>query len=248
MIIKDPKSIFLKMKEEELLQRFKEIINMGFVEAIGMSNSAVGMTLERLLDITSNSSPLPDFGEIELKSIVVPRKDRFNKPVGLFSQVPDWERSYYSGIHDFFDTYHYYSNNKRQLFITVNTRNINSIGLKLDLDDSNLYEIDGYSGEKLLIWEIEKLWEKLLIKHSKTFWIFAEKKIIDRNQYFHYFNIEYSANPIKENFVRLISLGEIQLDHCISETKLGKTKERGPSFRIKMNSRPALFETFIKIA
>lgn len=236
------------MKEEEVLKRFKEISSMGFVPAIGTSNSAVGRTLERLLDLTSNSSPLPDFGEIELKSIVTPMNYRFNKPVGLFSQVPDWERSLYNGINNFFDTYHYYSNNKRQLFTTVNTKKINSIGLKLDLDDSNLYEIDGFTGTKLLIWEIEKLWKKLLIKHNKTFWIFAEKKIMEGNQYFHYFNIEYSANPIKENFLHLISSGEIQLDHCISETKMGKAKERGPSFRIHMNSRPSLFDTFIKIA
>ena len=173
---------------------------------------------------------------------------RFNKPVGLFSQVPDWERSLYSGINNFFDTYHYYANNKRQLFTTVNTKNINSIGLKLELDESNLYEIEGFSGTKLLIWKIENLWEKLLIKHSKTFWIFAEKKIMKGKLYFHYFSVEYSTNPIKENFLHLIKSGEIQLDHCISETKMGKAKERGPSFRIHMNSRTSLFETFIKLS
>jgi len=95
------------MKEEEILKRFKEISNMGFVPAIGTSNAAVGRTLEKLLDLTSNSSPLPDFGEIELKSIVNPINQRLNKPVGLFSQVPDWERSMYNGINGFFDTYHY---------------------------------------------------------------------------------------------------------------------------------------------
>ena len=84
----------------------------------------------------------------------------------------------------------------------------------------------------------------MILKHNKTFWVFAERKISKGNQYFHFLKLEYSANPIKESFLQLIRSGEIQLDHCISETKEGKAKERGPSFRIRMNSRKYLFETF----
>jgi len=233
------------MEKEEILQRFKEISCMGFVPAIGTSNSSVGRTLEKLLGLPTNCSPKPDFGEIELKAIVNPINHKYDKPVGLFSQVPDWEISLYKGINDFFDAYHYYSNNKRQFFTTINTKKVNTYGLKLDLDNLYLYEINGLNGSILLVWKIEKLWEKLLLKHNKTFWIFAEKKILMRNHYFHYLKIEYSANPIKEKFLQLIRSGEIQLDHCISETKEGKAKERGPSFRIRLNSRKHLFDTFI---
>jgi hypothetical protein len=234
------------MKEEELLVRFKDIINRGFVPAIGTSNASVGRTLEKLLNLKSNNSFFPDFGEIELKSIIHPIESKFNKPVGLFSQVPDWKISGCVGINDFFDKYHYNTKNKRQLFTTVCTKKVNSCGLRLEIDDKNLYEIDGSTEKKLLVWNIEKLWEKLVIKHSKTFWIYAEKKQIGSRDYFHYHKIEYTANPIKVNFLNLICSGEIQLDHCISETKNGKAKERGPSFRILLNSRNSLFDIFRK--
>jgi hypothetical protein len=161
------------MEREEIITRLNEINKMGFVKSTGSSNSAAGRTLEGIMELCPNCSATPDFGKIELKSIVSPKDIIINKPVGLFSQVPDWSNSQYGNINEFFNDYHYYTNHKRQLFVSVNSQRSNNMGLRLYLNNTQLFEIGEVSGKHLLSWDIEVLWQKLLFKHNQTFWVFA---------------------------------------------------------------------------
>ncbi len=75
---------------EELLQKLYKIARMGAVAADLQADTAIGRTLEKLLDIPINSSRKPDYKGIELKSY---RDNNKGNRKNLFAQVPDWSLS-----------------------------------------------------------------------------------------------------------------------------------------------------------
>ena len=70
----------------ELLMLLKKIAIAGPIPSMVNADTSVGRTLETALGIEINSSKLPDYKGIELKSFRSNKKNRKN----LFAQVPDW--------------------------------------------------------------------------------------------------------------------------------------------------------------
>jgi hypothetical protein len=56
------------MKLNEIVEKLKNIKNLGYVETHRKGPTGIGKTLEDLFGIEENNIALPDFGEIELKS------------------------------------------------------------------------------------------------------------------------------------------------------------------------------------
>jgi hypothetical protein len=224
----------------ELLGLLKKIGARGPIRAELLADTAVGRTLETQLGIAINSSTKPDYKGIELKSF---RKSKGNRK-NLFAQVPDWRLSAFKSSAQILDAFGYQRGEDFKLYCTVSTKTLNSQGLsfRLDREARMLHESSDYPeiGE-FVSWSMSKLHQRLLEKHSETFWIMAEGFKEDGVEYFHYKQVEHTRKPILTQFDLLLEQGVITMDHLIKRTPTGKTVEKGPLFKIKPNCVGLLF-------
>ncbi|AQS35243.1 MvaI/BcnI restriction endonuclease family [Shewanella psychrophila] len=148
----------------ELLAKLKVLAKKP-LRAIMEGNTAIGMSIEAALDIEANSSKLPDYKGIELKS------GRGNKTrTTLFAQVADWGLSTCKSSAAILDQYGYARENDFRLYCTLSTNRANSQGLKFEFnrEKDELNEIHS-SGDHVATWPGNLLRQRLKEKHAETF-------------------------------------------------------------------------------
>lgn len=224
----------------ELLEKLKEIAQLGFIPSLVNADTSVGRTLETALGININSSKLPDYKGIELKAF---RNSRVNRK-NLFAQVPDWSLSKFKSSAEILNNFGYARDDDFKLYCTVSAihRNPQSLQLSVDrklnwlLENSNRGNIGDF-----VVWTLDKLHNRLLEKHNETFWISAECKHVDGKECFQYQMVEHTRKPLVSQFDLLLEQGIITVDHLIKKNSKGKVVEKGPLFKIKPNSLDLLF-------
>lgn len=206
-------------------------------------DTAIERAIETALGILINSSKKPDYKGIELKSKRAMASATRN---GLFAQVPDFTISPVKNFKDFLSRFGYDHDGRFLLNCTVSTRKPNSQGLILTLADMDrfLWECHRQANgdERVFVWPMEKLEERLQEKHRETFWITADatKDKCDR-EYFSLRSVTHTRNPNVPQFSRLLGDGSITVDHMIKRVSSGAVNERGPQFKIKPDKLPELF-------
>jgi len=204
------------------------------------ADTSVGRTLETALGIDINSSKLPDYKGIELKSFRSKKGNRKN----LFAQVPNWKLSQFKSSSEILDAFGYWREEDFKLYCTVSATTINSQGLSLKLN-SEINQLIEYSNEKrvgdFVVWTLDKLHERLLEKHKETFWVAADSILIDGKEHFQYKEVEHTKKPITTQFDLLLEQGIITVDHLIKRNNKGRVVEKGPLFKLKPNSLSLLF-------
>lgn len=224
----------------ELLGLLREIAGRGFVPALLQADTAIGRTLETLLDIPINSSKSPDYKGIELKSF---RDERGNRKT-LFAQVPDWPASKFKSSTQILNEFGYQRESQFKLYCTVSAITRNSQGLKLNMNSDVRYLFEnsdrGTIGD-FVAWSIETLHKRLLEKHNETFWIAADSRTIDGIEHFQYKTVEHTKKPIVSQFDLLVEQGIITIDHLIKRNRSGRGDEKGPLFKINPKALNLLF-------
>ena len=225
---------------DELLLMLRKISTLGPIPAMLQADTAIGRTLEHLLGININSSKQPDYKGIELKSFRNKKGNRKN----LFAQVPDWGLSKFKSSTAILNEFGYQRGDDFKLYCTVSAIVRNSQGLKLKLDSDARHLIE--NSEKttvgdFVVWGLETLHQRLLEKHSETFWVSTDTLIIDNKEHFIYKSVEHTKKPIISQFDILLEQGIITLDHLIKRTKSGNAVEKGPIFKIMPNALNLLF-------
>ncbi len=223
---------------DELLLLLKKIAARGPVPSMVNADTSIGRTLETLLGIDINSSKQPDYKGIELKSYRDKRGNRKN----LFAQVPDWPISKFKSSAEILNAFGYSRGDDYKLYCTVSAivRNSQGLMLRVDSDDQKLYENEASAGD-FIAWKLETLHNRLLEKHSETFWIAADSVQIDGMEHFQYKKVEHTKKPIVSQFDILVEQGVITLDHLIKRKPTGSVVEKGPIFKIKPNALDMLF-------
>jgi hypothetical protein len=225
---------------DELLFKLREITARGFTPSLLNADTAVGRTLETLLDLPINSSKKPDYKGIELKSF----RDKKGNRKNLFSQVPDWDLSPFKSSADILNAFGYHRGDDFKLYCTVSSLVKNSQGLTLRTDTKLQQLIENSDKSNIgdfVIWRLELLHKRLIEKHSETFWIAADSIFIDGKEHFQYKKVEHTKKPITSQFDILLEQGIITLDHLIKRTSTGGVVEKGPIFKIKPNALDLLF-------
>lgn len=224
----------------ELLIKLKKIAARGFLPSLINADTSVGRTLETLLEIPINSSRKPDYKGIELKSFRDKRANRKN----LFTKVPDWTASKFKSSDEILNSFGYSRENVFRLYCTVSSIVRNSQGLILKVNNQLAQLIENSNKEEIgdfVLWKLEELHNCLLQKHTETFWITAEPRIINGVEHFLYKKAEHTKKPIISQFDILLEQGFITVDHLIKRDKKGRAHEKGPSFKLKPNSLDLLF-------
>jgi hypothetical protein len=225
---------------KELLNMLTNLAKGGPILSMVDADTSVGRTLETALGIDINSSKLPDYKGIELKSFRANKGNRKN----LFAQVPNWKLSKFKSSSEILDAFGYWREEDYKLYCTVSaiTTNSQGLSLKVDSDISQLIESSNQKGVgDFVVWTLEKLHKRLLEKHKETFWVAADTIYDDGKEYFKYKQVEHTRKPIVSQFDLLIEQGVITLDHLIKRNSKGKVVEKGPLFKIKPNSLDLLF-------
>ncbi|WP_166333011.1 MvaI/BcnI family restriction endonuclease [Sphingobacterium chungjuense] len=224
----------------ELLGQLRSIAGRGFIPGMLQADTSIGRTLETLLGININSSRNPDYKGIELKSF---RDKRGNRKT-LFAQVPDWNASKFKSSAEILDNFGYARGADFKLYCTVSAIARNPQGLKLNMNSDVRYLFEnsdkGTIGD-FVAWSTEVLHKRLLEKHSETFWIAADSKMIDGAEHFQFKKVEHTKKPIVSQFDVLVEQGIITLDHLIKRNSSGRVVEKGPLFKIKPNALNLLF-------
>ncbi len=225
---------------KELLNMLVNLAKGGPILSMVDADTSVGRTLETALGIDINSSKLPDYKGIELKSFRNKKGNRKN----LFAQVPDWNLSEFKSSAEILDAFGYWREEDFKLYCTVSgiTTNSQGLSLKVDYDINQLIENSNNRGiGDFVIWTLDNLHNRLLEKHKETFWVSAESLYDDGKEYFQYKQVEHTRKPIVSQFDILLEQGIITLDHLIKRNSKGKVVEKGPLFKIKPNSLDLLF-------
>jgi len=225
---------------KELLKMLTNLAKGGPILSIVDADTSVGRTLETALGIDINSSKLPDYKGIELKSFRANKGNRKN----LFAQVPNWKLSKFKSSAEILDAFGYWREEDFKLYCTVSaiTTNSQGLSLKVDSDINQLIENSNNKGVgDFVVWTLEKLHTRLLEKHKETFWVSADSIYDDGKEYFQYKQVEHTRKPIVSQFDILLDQGVITLDHLIKRNSKGKVVEKGPLFKIKPNSLDLLF-------
>lgn len=223
----------------ELLLMLKKIAGNPIPSMLD-ADTSVGRTLETALGIDINSSKLPDYKGIELKSFRAKKGNRKN----LFAQVPNWKLSKFKSSAEILDAFGYWREEDFKLYCTVSgiTTNSQGLSLKVDTDINQLIEnSDKKEVGDFVVWTLDKLHKRLLEKHKETFWVAADSILVDGKEHFQYKAVEYTKKPIVSQFDILLEQGVITLDHLIKRNSKGKVVEKGPLFKIKPNSLDLLF-------
>lgn len=224
----------------ELLNKLKIISKKGFVKSEVNSDTGIGRTIESLLGIEMNSSKAPDYKGIELKSF----RDARNNRKGLFGKTPNWDLSKFKSRVEILDTFGYWEEGIFRLYNTMRGTGRNAQGLILRIEDKKDWLVENSDRPEIgdfLVWELEILRKALLKKHKETFWIKAESKIEDNNEYFHFKEVEHTKNPMVDKFEILIETGAITMDYPIKRMPNGKVVDKGCNFKLKANCLDLLF-------
>lgn len=226
----------------ELLQKLRAIASKP-IPAVCSGDTAIGRSIETALGIPMNCSPTPDYKGIELKS---KRSESKTRDV-LFAQVPDWTLSRLHSSKEMLEEFGYHRDGAFRLYCTVSARKANSQSLFLKVDDAEraLWEWGRRKGssadERLLIWKMDTLENRLETKHRETLWIDADSERIQGKEVFHLRAAKHTAGPNVPQLQRLLGEGEVTVDHLIKLKEDNTAHERGPLFKIAPRSMGQLF-------
>lgn len=213
-------------------------------------DTGVGMTLESLLGIASNSRRGPDLLGVEIKTKRLSRTGRVSRSgrVSLFAQVPNWSVSPLKSSSALLDEVGYQGkeNGRMQLNCTVNARKPNTQGLLLQVseDERLLKEVCIRSSgdfQDLVIWDVSKLRERLRDKHRATVFVYARPEGSGLDERFRYESLEYQSQPRDEMFATFLRESIVTVDHLIARDRDSRVSERGPLFRVSSADRAKVF-------
>lgn len=234
---------------KELARRLADISGKGPIPAIGVGDTAVGMTLLSLLDIPYSSTAKPSFEGIVITARRGTKAKDVNR-VNLFAKVPDWDISACKSSREIVERYGYDRDGARKLYCTVRARQKNSQGLRLEVDRSGGRLVEVHEGQlgsaEVAAWHLATLERKLENSHRASAWIVAVPSRRNEQDFFHFRYATFTSAPRVEEMPALIEQGTITMDHLIQRAQ-GSVVEKGPLFKIKPENVRSLFPTAVNL-
>ena len=214
----------------EIIEKLKQVKDMGFIKTHRAGNTGIGKTLEDLLEIDENNIPGPNAETIELKSA---RKNATSM-LTLFTKSPLPKKAN-SILLKRFGYRASTRSKKKRLETTVSTIDFNNLkgkkGFKITIEGSKINivtpgnEIVGY-------WDRDTLQESFERKLPKLLYVKADARGQRSNEEF-WFNEAWLLSGFDfDNFVRLLKEGVILVDIRIGQYSDGRPHDHGTGFRI----------------
>lgn len=240
-----------------LTKEFDKIKDLGWVKSVHSGFSGIGLTLESLLGIDTNSLPYPDFNGIEIKA-----KRCFGRGfVTLFNCVPtgphikETER-----IKDDFGYRCKELPEYKILNCSVYSHYKSRVGykyffeLKIDREKEKLFllvfDVFGNLVEDVVYWDFDILKEKLMIKTSYLGIFLSYVRKIDCIEYFKYYKLLIYHLKGFDDFIDLIERGIIRINFKVNiyktEERKGQLNNHGVGFDININDFSKLYNLVVE--
>ena len=237
----------------ELNEKYKSIKNKGWIKSKRSGTSGIGYTFEKLLDKEEENFPIPDFKEIEIKTM-----HKYSKRnIHLFNLTPDGD--YLFPIKRILNILGYPDKDfpmYKVFNMDVDALNYTKVGLfkkmKLVVNRNKkkleLIVVDN-KGKKINIdtsWSFESLYERINLKLKYLALIKADSKKINGDEYFYYNQINFYKIKDFDNFINLLEQGYITVTFKISVFKkgkrLGQVHDHGTGFSINEEHVTKLYD------
>lgn len=240
--------------EEELLAKFVEISNKGWIESARKHNTGIGKTFEDLLNKLEDNLAEPDYKGIEIKT----HRSTSNSYTTLFTASPDGPaKAENTRLRETYGNIDQKSGLKKMhcsIFAHRKTlyNNIYKIQLEVNRQDKKIYlqiyDINDNLIEKITYWDFNSLNDKLNKKLKILAYVKSKSKVENNKEYFLYEEIQLYKFKNFNRFLTLIENGTIMLDIRIgvyaSGKNYGKTHDHGTGFRIKDCDLDKLYDKY----
>lgn len=241
------------MADKELIVReFNRIKSLGFVKSRRIHNTGIGKTFEDYLGVDENNDKAPDFAGFEVKS----KRAETNSYLTLFTKSPSSPKGVNAFLRDTYGELYEGSTTLKRLHTSIFANKFNSYkgkyGFKITNDKGNkrvLIEIKDLSTniiDSSTSWTYADLDLCLKNKLKALFFVYADTKVVDGIEYFHYTKAEIYRVPSLEKLLDLIDSGKLMIDIRIGSYKSGKNAgkphDHGTGFRILPVDLYSLYE------
>lgn len=255
--------------KEKLIDELIKIKNSDWIKNARPGNAGgIGNTLEDLLGIEENNLPIPNASEWELKTRRLnttalttlfhiepsPRALKFVPQIFLLKygwphklagiRYPNNEMSFRQTIHG--------NNRSDRGFCVVNDKKEKKIKISFDSNKVDKKHSDWLSSVSERVglgelspqpyWGYDDLFHKAGTKLLNTFYIQAEVKKVDNQEYFKYSRIQMLQKLSFKKFLTALNNAQILVDF---DARTGHN--HGTKFRIRQNTLPNLYETVTEI-
>lgn len=222
------------------LPQFDQISARGFVPTQRSGSTGIGYTLETLLDIPENNSPLGDFLGMELKSHRSgDTTSSASKRMNLFLKEPVWT----DGLahRDRIPKYGYVDDNGRVALYSTLTSRENSHHLRLSVDTRGRRIELRFRNDSVGYWTFDMLQSRLSEKLTETAFVGATSRGAGRDEEFHYDSVLFCQQPAVESLVSLIACREVMVEMRMHVREDGSARNHGSAFRIRQDQLSRLF-------
>ena len=230
-----------KKEMRNLLVKFLEVKERGWIESLRKGTTGIGYTFETLIGKKEETLPIADFQGIEIKV-----KRRYSKgTITLFNAAPDNEVYATKRIYEQYSIHNRNFNYYKTFMINVNSIDMKKYGkhyFKLAIDNKNkLIRMNIYDEKKELLenkvsWSYELIKEKIKLKIANLAIIKADIKKVKDKVYYKYYHIKFLEIKGFDEFIKLIDEGIITITFKISVDlsmkKFGEMKNHGIGFDI----------------
>lgn len=214
----------------DLLRRFDQISEMGWIDSLREGDTGIGYTFESLVGIEENNDRKADFRGIEIKCKQIKDSGSSGGKINLFQQAPSWEsqlsaleRLRMIGHPDLQGRYACHSQ------VTTTSNNLN---LRLD-PSATPEQIDLLKGSfRFGHWPHSVLADRLKEKHSRAVFIKAKVGKTVGGQRFHYKEFIYCEQPSIRRFTDLVQDRRLVFEFLMSEKEGGKVRNHGYPWRL----------------
>jgi hypothetical protein len=202
--------------------------------------TGVGYTLESFLDVSANSSRLPDFPSVELKAYRRGSSVGMGKLVSLFAKTPNW-RGVAKGL-GLLRGYGYQDDKRGRLalYCTI-TSTRNSLGWALVPDYYVGRVLVQHQGVTVVDYDFGVLEESLRNKHPATLFVRATARGVGAGEEFRYDEVVLCREPSLANLLELLEADQLGLDFTLHQRADGTARDHGYLWRIREPAIPKLY-------
>lgn len=227
------------MRLPDLIKALESLKEEGFVPTKRKGPTGIGHLLENMLGLTETNIAIPDIGgRVELKAT---RKNAnslitlftFNRSVWKFSQT------------EIIKKYGYIDDKGRQaLYTTVNNKTPTNQGFILASEpQKNLIVLRNIEEEgNIAEWSTYVLAGKFMTKLDRLLLVFADSKIENNVEHFHFNEAYLLENPTPEKFLDAFETSKLMIDLRMYLKDSGGVRNHGTGFRISEKNLTELYE------
>lgn len=222
------------------LKSFDQISSRGWLPTQRSGSTGIGYTLESLLEIPENNSPVGDFLGMELKTH---RSDKLgtagSKRMNLFLKEPTWT----DGLshRERIPTYGYVDDNGRVALYSTVTSTENSHGLRLAANSHDERVEILYRDKPVAFWTFDVLQTRLTEKLTETTFVGAKSRGKGKTEEFHYDSVLFCQQPSVESLIKLIKSRDSMVEMRMHIRDDGSARNHGTAFRVRQDQLPRLY-------